>query len=75
MSTKPHPLAAYLKRNGLSQSAFARRAGVTRQHVAWVLSGKKCGWNAADKIESATDGEVKALRLVQHGRAACAPRA
>jgi predicted transcriptional regulator len=68
--THPHPLAAYLRKHDLSQSEFARRAEITRQHIAWVLSGKPCGWAAAKAIEQATGGAVKALRLVQQGRAA-----
>ena len=54
-------LAAHLKRNGLTQLAFAERARVPGPQVSMWLSGRRRpGLESALKIERATAGEVRA---------------
>lgn len=55
-----HPLAAYLDKHGLTQEAFADKAGLDRTVVTKVLGGKRKRFSveAAKKIAKATHGAV-----------------
>lgn len=61
------PLAAYLKREGLSPTAFARRVGgkATRSHVhAWARGISRPRLANARAIERATKGAVTAAQMM-----------
>jgi DNA-binding transcriptional regulator YdaS (Cro superfamily) len=51
-------LSDYLAEQEESQSAFARRAGISQQVVASILSGAGCHNDTAVKIVRATGGLV-----------------
>lgn len=55
-----HPLATWLKRKKLSQSAFARLAGIDRSTLCKVLAGLRAKFSAEESaaIIKATEGEV-----------------
>ena len=52
-------LAEYLDRTGESQSAFARRAGLTQANVSRIVLGGGAGLETAEKIIESTAGMVK----------------
>ncbi len=55
-------LRLYLFVNKITQTAFARRLGISRCHLCAVVKGN-CSIKLAEKIESFTGGQVKALEL------------
>lgn len=65
-----HPLQRWLDREELTFEAFAEQVGLTRQTVGNIVRGRPVSWRSAQAVEAATGGAVKALRLVQQGRAA-----
>lgn len=65
-----HPLKAWIARQGLTYEQFAERAELTRMTVWSVITGRPVSWRTAQRIERATDGAIKALRIARQGRAA-----
>lgn len=58
-------LARYLRKHGMTQAAFARKAGITEAQVSRLLSKKRRPSNdTAHAIEAATDSEVPAKAWV-----------
>ena len=56
-----HPLAKYLKREGLSLGEFASKSGIAKETLSRGLSGvrRRFSAEAAFAIERVTEGEVK----------------
>ena len=58
-------LRAWLERTGTSDLALARRAGLSKPMINQIKSGRRRpSPEAAKRIESATDGEVRAAGLL-----------
>lgn len=54
-------LGDYLIKNGISQTEFARLAGMPAAHISMLASGeRRAGLDTAFKIEQATNGAVPA---------------
>ena len=60
-------LAEYLEREGLTQTEFAKRAGVSAATVSQLARNRTwLSLKVARQIEQASNGEVTAADFVQH---------
>ncbi len=57
-------LREYLFRHRISITKAARQLGVTRQYLGSIVNGAPAGRKLAIKIESWSNGEVKAAWLI-----------
>jgi transcriptional regulator with XRE-family HTH domain len=60
LTSRSMRLSQYLAAHGIRQAEFARRAGISRAMICQILSGVRLpGLFTAQRIEKATDGEVR----------------
>lgn len=58
-------LKKYLKTIGMTQEAFAQKAGVTGTYIRYITAGARTpSRKLAKKMEALTNGEVTAIELL-----------
>lgn len=62
-----HPLRQYLKREGITQVAFASTIDVTEPYLSQIVNGRRTpGMAVARRIKRATGGEVGFDALLEY---------
>ena len=59
-------IKAYLKNQNITQTAFAKQIGITKQLLNWHLQNPQSGWkrNIAEKIVKTIYGEIIKEKVV-----------